>query len=146
MTTKVINAKDREDYPADQVVYIGRPSPWGNPYVMGRDGTRDEVVDEFESFFLNKVEEDAEFREKTLKELKGKILMCYCKPEACHGDIIAEWCDSQSAQEAPVVAPRVVLEGPLFCEGPNPIQIHYKGAKEETKEEKEEIEESEEEE
>ena len=141
MATQVINLKDKDDFPADQVVYIGRPSPWGNPYVMGRDGTRDEVVDEFESFFLNKVEEDAEFREKTLKELKDKVLMCHCKPEVCHGDIIAEWCDSQSAQEGPVVKPKVVHEGPMFCDDP-PIQVHFKAPAQE--EEKEEIEEEEE--
>jgi hypothetical protein len=30
------------------VVYVGRGTPWGNPFVMGRDGDRDEVCDRFE--------------------------------------------------------------------------------------------------
>lgn len=25
-------------------VYIGRPSKWGNPFVIGKDGTREEVI------------------------------------------------------------------------------------------------------
>jgi len=26
-------------------VYVGRPSKWGNPFTIGPDGTRDEVID-----------------------------------------------------------------------------------------------------
>ena len=28
------------------------------------------------------------------KELKGKRLCCWCKPEACHGDVLAEQADA----------------------------------------------------
>lgn len=123
MATRVINIKDQDDYPEDQVVYIGRPGPWGNKFIIGRDGNRDEVCDLFETEFLAKVEEDADFRAKVLKELKDKVLMCYCKPERCHGDIIAEWCDSQSAQEGPVVPPKTDHAGPMFCDN---IQIKWR--------------------
>ena len=36
--------KRRGDAPPD-AVYIGRPSKWGNPFVMGVDGTREELPD-----------------------------------------------------------------------------------------------------
>ena len=127
MATQVINIEHKDDYPEDQVVYIGRPGPWGNRHIIGRDGNRDEVCDLFETEFLSKVEEDADYRAKVLKELKDKVLMCHCAPERCHGDIIAEWCDSQSAQEGPVVPPKTVKEGPMFIESDPPMQIKWRG-------------------
>lgn len=41
MTTKVVNIKDGEYFN----VYVGRGSKWGNPFVIGRDGTRKEVIE-----------------------------------------------------------------------------------------------------
>ena len=60
-------------------VYIGRGSPWGNPFVIGKDGTRDEVCDKFERHTLPMLD---------LSPLIGKDLVCYCKPARCHGDSI----------------------------------------------------------
>ena len=65
-------------------VYIGRPSKWGNPFVIGRDGTRDEVIARYEAWLLEQPElVDA------LPELAGKTLGCWCAPRACHGDVLA---------------------------------------------------------
>jgi hypothetical protein len=70
-------------------VYIGRPSKWGNPFVIGRDGTRDEVIEKFRQYGLRKG------LDKTAKtELRGKVLGCWCSPAACHGDVLAEWANS----------------------------------------------------
>ena len=30
--------------------YIGRPSKWGNPFVVDADGTRDEVIEKYEQW------------------------------------------------------------------------------------------------
>ncbi|MEO9537250.1 MAG: DUF4326 domain-containing protein [Parasphingorhabdus sp.] len=60
-------------------VYIGRGSPWGNPFVIGKDGTRDEVCDKFERETLPTLD---------IEPLRGKHLVCYCKPARCHGDAI----------------------------------------------------------
>jgi hypothetical protein len=30
-----------------------------------------------------------------LSELRGKTLGCYCKPEACHGDVLADLADKK---------------------------------------------------
>lgn len=71
-------------------VYIGRPSKWGNPFVIGRDGTRADVIAKYEAWLLKQpaLVEDAK------RELKGKILGCFCAPEACHGDILARIANS----------------------------------------------------
>ena len=65
-------------------VYIGRPSKWGNPYKIGRDGTREEVIKKYEDYIVH----TAAFRE--IDELAGKILGCWCKPLPCHGDVLLQ--------------------------------------------------------
>lgn len=71
--------------------YIGRGTLWGNPYAIGTDGDRDEVIRkfayDFERGFLRGGDE---FNEK-LKLLRGHTLGCHCKPYACHGDVLAEY-------------------------------------------------------
>jgi hypothetical protein len=65
-------------------VYIGRGSRYGNPFVVGRDGTREEVIASFEEY----VESHAALQVMIEVELKGKDLVCFCKPLPCHGDVI----------------------------------------------------------
>lgn len=68
-------------------VDIGRPNPLGNPYIIGRDGTREEVIAKHKVLFLN-----SERLMKIARETcRGEVLGCYCKPKACHGDTIAEY-------------------------------------------------------
>ena len=68
-------------------VFIGRPSKWGNPFIIGRDGTRSEVISKYREYILNNPELMA-----ALDEIRGKTLGCYCKPKACHGDVLVELC------------------------------------------------------
>ena len=67
-------------------VYIGRPGPWGNPFVVGEHGTREEVVEKYAEWLL----EQPNLVAKAQKELKGKVLGCWCAPKLCHGDILSE--------------------------------------------------------
>lgn len=85
-TTKVAN-KDRGD---EFDIYIGRKGPWGNPYVIGRDGERADVIEKYRDFFYKKILTDPA-KKKALHKLKGMRLGCHCKPAACHGDVIAEY-------------------------------------------------------
>jgi hypothetical protein len=64
-------------------VYIGRPSKWGNPFVIGKDGTRSEVIARYRAYLLGNAELMA-----ALSELRGKDLVCWCTPCACHGDVL----------------------------------------------------------
>ena len=78
--TRVVHCK-RQRYD----VYIGRPSKWGNPFVIGRDGSREQVIAKYRAWVLAQPELVA-----ALPELRGKILGCWCAPQACHGDVLAE--------------------------------------------------------
>ena len=78
--TSVVHCK-KEKYD----VYIGRPSKWGNPFSIGKDGTREEVIQKYKEWISQQPELLAD-----LPSLKGKVLGCWCKPQACHGDILAK--------------------------------------------------------
>lgn len=67
-------------------IYIGRPSIFGNPFVIGRDGSREEVIKKFEHFA--RANQDVLNAIKGLKE--NDVLGCWCKPLACHGDVIVK--------------------------------------------------------
>lgn len=75
--------------PGQQFVYIGRPGPWGNPFKIGPDGTREEVVAKYRVWLLSYIQNNPHFYHG-LRELRGKRLGCFCKPKACHGDVIVE--------------------------------------------------------
>lgn len=80
MTTRVVHCK-KEKYD----IYIGRPSKWGNPFSIGKDGTRQEVIDKYREWILN--HDDLLL---DILELDGKVLGCWCAPKACHGDVLVE--------------------------------------------------------
>jgi len=65
-------------------VYVGRPSRFGNPFVIGRDGDRAAVVARFEASLLA----NRELLAAVKAELRGKDLVCWCAPEACHADVL----------------------------------------------------------
>ena len=66
-------------------VYIGRPSIWGNPFVIGKDGTREEVIELYREYVLGN-----KFLMARIGDLKGKVLGCWCAPLSCHGDVLVE--------------------------------------------------------
>lgn len=89
MRSRVVNIK-HEDYD----VYIGRGSKWGNPYVEGRDGTREEVIERYR----RRMERRKDLIED-LDELRGMRLGCFCKPLPCHGDILIEMMERREDNE-----------------------------------------------
>lgn len=88
--TKVSN-KDRGDA---YDLYVGRGTIWGNPYQMGTDGNREEVIRKFQYDFDNGLLKASADFEKNIEPLKGKVIACHCKPAACHGDVIALYLNS----------------------------------------------------
>lgn len=87
--TRVVNVRTEQ---CD--IYIGRPMPrrpslvpsgFGNPFVVGRDGTREEVIARYREWIQAQPVLLAR-----LEELRGKRLGCWCKPQACHGDVLVE--------------------------------------------------------
>lgn len=72
-------------------VYCGRGTLWGNPYAIGVDGDRDEVIRKFKyDFDRDFLKGGDDFKEK-LKVHRGKILGCHCKPYPCHADVLARF-------------------------------------------------------
>lgn len=86
-------------------VYIGRPrgnAPigLGNPFRVGAEYQRGEAVEAFKPYARSEWQNpQSEFRRRVLdlarrsyngEEIK---LVCWCKPRACHGDVIKEAID-----------------------------------------------------
>ena len=66
-------------------IYCGRPSKWQNPFHIGKDGTRKEVIEKYRKWLAHNSE-----LLKDIGELKGKVLGCWCDPLPCHCEILAE--------------------------------------------------------
>nr|WP_250808516.1 DUF4326 domain-containing protein [Neorhizobium tomejilense] len=66
----------------DWASYIGRGSRWGNPFRIGPDGNRDEVIEKYAAWF-----ETTEL-ERHLDEIRGRSLVCWCAPQRCHGHFL----------------------------------------------------------
>ena len=84
---RVLNKKT-DDIPED-AVYVGRPTRWGNPFVIGKDGTREKVIKKYRNHLAHNP--NLLFH---LDELRGKDLVCWCAPEPCHADFLLELANS----------------------------------------------------
>lgn len=80
-----VHNKYHQTAPSD-AIYIGRGSPFGNPYIIGKHGNRDEVCDKYMEY----VKARPSLIRKIRKELKGKDLVCFCSPKRCHGDLLLQ--------------------------------------------------------
>lgn len=80
-----VRNKYRHGVPAG-AIYIGRPSRWGNPFAIGKDGDRATVIAKYRAWLLANPELVAAAK----RELVGKDLVCFCSPSACHGDVLLE--------------------------------------------------------
>ena len=90
--TEVVN-KDRGDY---YDIYVGRGTPWGNPFPVGpNEGQyeRDEAISRFKEYFESEILGD-ESKRRGLLGMRGMRIGCHCKPFACHGDVIASYLNS----------------------------------------------------
>jgi Domain of unknown function (DUF4326) len=67
----------------DGAIYIGRGSKWGNPFRIGVDGDRAAVIVKHARWLR-----DQHHLLRALDELRGKNLLCFCAPAACHGDLL----------------------------------------------------------
>ena len=91
----VVNMRDRPDLRAalegaeehGDAVRIDRRTRWGNPFLIGRHGTREEVIERYRSWLWQKVK-SGEIPLAQLAALNGKKLACH--PQPCHGDVLAK--------------------------------------------------------
>lgn len=109
---KVIHKKNSDKY--ENVVYVGRGSALGNSYtsIQGREtkakfvvDTREESIESFKKYLLKCIDEKNEKVCDMLNDIyklaleKDVHLSCYCKPKACHADIIKEIIESKLPKE-----------------------------------------------
>ena len=92
MTTRVINCRNNS---RNYDVYIGRwtwaikeNSKWGNPFPVKKYG-REKAIEMYKEYIMNR----SELLKLIPIELKDKTLGCWCKPDACHGDVLVELAD-----------------------------------------------------
>jgi hypothetical protein len=88
MSAIVLN-KYKDRIPED-AVNIMRPSKWGNPFVIGRDGNREQVISKYAEWIKTHPRLIADAK----RELNGKYLVCCCAPLPCHGDVLKKIIES----------------------------------------------------
>jgi len=79
-------------------VPIHRPCMLGNPFVIGLHGTREQVIEKYRAWLCDKIaKENRSFVKREFDRVcqaywngKDVELICGCKPQPCHGDVIKE--------------------------------------------------------
>ena len=74
--------------------YVGRPGVLGNPFVVGRDGSREEVIGKYRRWLWERLQEPGSHQERELRRLlerawAGELeLLCWCHPLPCHAEVV----------------------------------------------------------
>lgn len=101
MRTTVINIRTAPDgWQRDSnFVYIGRAGKgfsgyFGNPMPLEGTETREALLNRYKVYLRGRIELDKVFAER-IQKLRGKTLVCFCKPYLCHGDVIADYLEGR---------------------------------------------------
>lgn len=70
----------------EEAVSIMRPSEWGNPFRVEPGTSRAQAIARHRAWVMA----DPDFVARIQQELRGKDLVCNCKPKPCHGDVLLE--------------------------------------------------------
>lgn len=82
-------------------VRIDRRTRWGNPFIIGRDGSRAEVIEMYRKHIFRQVRTGLLSLED-LASLHGQDLACWCHPDPCHGEVLisaAAWAHQKLQSE-----------------------------------------------
>ena len=128
MSGRVLNLRHEE---LSDAVYVGRASPrrglvesaFANPYKIGQDGTRAEVIQKYLSWLLGRQE-----LLLRLPDLRGRRLACWCSPEPCHADVLVELVDADEVLDALAAACVAVeaVDGRLRLSPPSAVDAALK--------------------
>jgi hypothetical protein len=127
-TPRVLNKRDIKGPIPPTAKYCGRPSPLGNPFVIGRDGTREEVIAKHAAW----VETQPQLMPLILA-LRGYDLVCFCAPEPCHCDLYLKMANAPitrgKIQKAKIISRSDLQANPntLFVFGDNMQRKGRKG-------------------
>lgn len=91
--TRLINIRNAPDgwQHNPEFAYIGRynkgygvrQSKWYNPFHVHKESERENAIKRYEDY-IGRIDDF----ELHIEELRGKVLVCWCKPKACHGDVL----------------------------------------------------------
>ncbi|KKM18602.1 hypothetical protein LCGC14_1664070 [marine sediment metagenome] len=98
--TRIVNIR-KDEYE----VYIGRGDGcrWGNPFshlpatsslAEFVVSSREESIVRYREWIMQRLKDEPALAEEMKRKLKGKVLGCFCKPKACHGDVLVEIVES----------------------------------------------------
>ena len=73
----------------DNKRFPSRQSNFANPFKLGKDGTREEIINKYKVYITNKLDND-KFLRQELINMKGKKLGCWCYPAPCHGNVLLD--------------------------------------------------------
>lgn len=80
-------------------IYIGRKGKgqdgyFGNPFRAKDESQREEVIALYRKYFYKRIAEDDEFYNRIVA-LSGSVLLCFCAPKKCHGNVIANYLNQE---------------------------------------------------
>lgn len=81
----------------ENAIRIDRRTVYGNPFHIGKDGTREEVIEKYRHWLWHRMKNDRIFM-RLVANLAHRDLVCWCAPEPCHGDVLeraALWAERQ---------------------------------------------------
>lgn len=93
----VVNLRKTSEYD----VYVGRAGHgqdgyFGSPFLLEPCEERGSTLLRYKKYFDERIKNDEEFKRRIMK-LAGKRIACFCKPNACHADIIAQYVNSNES-------------------------------------------------
>ena len=82
-------------------VYIGRAGKgqdgyFGNPIRLEENESRGSTIERFHAYAQMRAISDPVYADR-VRGLKGKVLVCFCKPNACHGDVLADMAEGMAS-------------------------------------------------
>lgn len=80
-------------YRNSSFVRIDRLSKFGNPFRIGKDGTREDVIEKYRKYFYERIKTDMKFQQ-AVEDLRDCVLGCWCSPLPCHGNVIINYLQS----------------------------------------------------
>lgn len=95
---KLKNKKTHIQKSGEIDIYIGRGSPLGNPFKIGKEWSRNRVCEEYEKYFYRNVcIKDSPVRNEVIRIFKlvrsgrNVNLICFCSPSRCHGETVIKF-------------------------------------------------------
>ena len=88
-----------KNYKGGDMIRVDRSSCLGNPFKIGKDGNREQVIAKYEEYFAERVQDKNSAFVKELRRIyqlaksRDILLGCWCYPEHCHADVIKDFID-----------------------------------------------------